>query len=528
MVMMNKNLIYSRSQLNMTFNLAENLNEDAETLGVKPSLEEAIEKAEIKDLPDLLKRIAEEPQTEVERAIYIDKLSKKVSVSKNTVRKDLKPLMMPIPAGQECKVEKSALFKGLVDLVVDDDDQVAYLIKDGNELVMTKAHNAKDDLLQVPPAKEHLPFMLVRGKEVMKWYKNDDHHKLFEDINSYYKRFSYTTDDQFLILACFAFVTYLQDHKDIYYLPTIYSYAGPEHGKSRTGKSMTYICYRGIHTVDLREPNIFRYSERLQATMFFDIMNLWKQIERSNSQDIMLLRNEKGAKTSRVTNPEKGKFEDMNNYEIFGATIVASNKDVDAILGSRCIPIEMPNRPGYYENLSPDKAVDIKARLIAWRAHYMDQPLHEIDVVPEITGRAWDISKPLLQICKMVCPQRYDELVETLTSIAKMKKAEKSESFEAKVISIIGRQFIALKDTGLPDPISIGTARVLEQVNAGLKEDFKMTSQGLGRKLKSIGIKTTIVGGYSKIQIDEEALGKLMELYGLGVENHDEDTVDVA
>ena len=83
----------------------------------------------------------------------------------------------------------------------------------------------------------------------------------------------------------------------------------------------------------------------------------------------------------------------MTIFKIFGATIIASNKDVHAILGTRCIPIDMPNKPGFYENPSPDKATDIKARLIAWRAHYMDQPLPEIDIVPEIMGRLWDISQ---------------------------------------------------------------------------------------------------------------------------------------
>jgi hypothetical protein len=513
----------------MEFNLAEKLEEYAEVLGAEIPISEAIEKYQPGDIPALLKRIAEEPQTETERAIYIDKLAKKAGIAKRAIQADIKRLMPNLPAAEEDECIKAALFEGLVEIVLNEDGEPAYLVKEKGSLEVTTTHNNAEKALVVPPQKDKLPFGLVSGREVLDWYANDDHQKLFDDVIAYLKRFSFTMDDQFLILGCFAFLTYLQDQPGIDYMPTIYFCAAPEHGKTRTGKSMSCICYRGLHCVDLREPNIFRFSDRFQSTLFFDIMDLWKRIERSDSQDVFLLRNERGATVSRVIDPGKGPFDDMTIYQIFGATIVASNKDVHAILGTRCIPIDMPNKPGYYENPSPDKAKNIKARLIAWRAHYMDRSLPEIEIVPAITGRLWDISKPLFQICKMVCPQRYDELVTTLTSIAESKKAEKSESFEAKIIDIIRDCYIEQKSVGIPGPITIGTARVLNRVNEDLKEGFKISGQGFGRKLKAIGIKTSIVGGYSKIVVDEKALGELMQQYGLETdfqENAITDTVD--
>lgn len=503
----------------MTIDLAEKLNEYSEILGVDVPLAEAIEKLEPGDISNLLKRIAEEPQTETERAIYIEKLAKKADISKRAIQSDIKRLM-PDLSEDDDEWSKAALFEGLVDIVLNEDGEPAYLIKEGESLVMKTSHDDAEKSLIIPPPKKKLPFGLVSGGEVLDWYANDDHQKLFNDVMVYLKRFSYTEDNQFQILACFAFLTYLQDNQGIDYLPTLYFYAAPEHGKTRTGKSMTGICYRGIHCVDLKETNIFRFSDRLQPTLFFDIMDLWNQVERSGSRDVFLLRNERGAIVARVLNPERGPFDDMTMFEIFGATMIASNKDVHVILGTRCIPIDMPSRPGFYENPSPNKATDIKARLIAWRAHYMDQPLPEIEIVPALIGRLWDISQPLLQVCKMVCPQRYDELVTTLTGIAESKKAEKSESFEAKIIKIIYQQFATAKDSGFNAPI-IATARVLKRVNEGLKEEFQMSSQGFGKKLKAIGIKTTNIGGYSKIVIDEKALGELMQQYGLETDPDD-------
>jgi hypothetical protein len=499
-------------------NLAQELEQYSEILGVEKSLDAAIESSEAGDINDLLKRIAEETQTEIERAIYIDKLSKKTSISKRAIKADVKQLMANSPEEEE-KVTKSALFDGLIDIVINEDNEPAYLVKDANILTMKTTHNGADKLL-VAPSRNNLPFSLVPGKEVEKWYANDEHQKLFEDVIAYMKRFSFTTDDQFQILACFVFLTYLQDHKGIDYMPTIYFFADPERGKTRTGKSMAYVCYRAVHCVDLKEANIFRYSDRLQSTLFFDIMDLWKKIKSSSSQDLFLLRNERGATVSRVLNPEKGPFDDMTNFNVFGATIIASNKDIHSILGTRCIQINMPNKPAYYENPSPEKATEIKARLIAWRAHTMGQPLPDIEVVPTITGRLWDISKPLLQVCKMLCPQRYAELILTLTKVAENKLEEKSESFEAKILNAIYENYDDFGDqyTG---PATISTHKVLQKLNENIKEEYQMSSQSFGRKLKSLGIDTKIVGGYSKFTIDKKTLGNIGTLYGLNIGTED-------
>ena len=90
---------------------------------------------------------------------------------------------------------------------------------------------------------------------------------------------------------------------------------------------------RGLRTETLRETNIFRWSEDLGATLFFDVLNLWKKAEREKLEDLFLNRFEKGAKAARVLNPEKGPFEDTRYFDIFGATIIATNESVHKILG---------------------------------------------------------------------------------------------------------------------------------------------------------------------------------------------------
>lgn len=188
----------------------------------------------------------------------------------------------------------SAYFQGLVDIVTDNSGRVAYLVNNENLLEVAMVWEI-DKVLYSPPSQQYLPFALASANNVLKWCKSDNDQKLLEGVLTYLKRFSYLPERQWLIVGCNVFLSYLQDHPDIHYLPMLLFYAVPERGKSRTGKAVSYISFRGVHVVDLREANLFRFSQNLKATLFFDLMDLWKKAEKNGAEDILLLRYEKGA-----------------------------------------------------------------------------------------------------------------------------------------------------------------------------------------------------------------------------------------
>ena len=404
----------------------------------------------------------------------------------------------------------SAYFRGLVDIVTDNSGRVAYLVNNGNGSLEIATVWEIDKELYSPPDQRHLPFILARASDVLKWHKSDNDQKLFGDISTYLKRFSYLPQRQWLIVACNVFLSYLQDHPDIHYLPMLLFYAVPERGKSRTGKAVSYISYRGVHIVDLREANLFRFSQNLKATLFFDLMDLWKKAEKNGAEDILLLRYEKGARATRVIYPERGAFKDTVYYDIFGSTIIATNEPVHKILGSRCIDISMPNKPGNYENPTPEKAQELKERLTAWRARVMNKPLPEIDLIQGLNGRLWDIAKPLLQVCKLVYPQGFDELKNALLEVAGQRIEDKKESIEGQIISILH----TLSPKGLPE-WKIKTSEVLCELNKDRPDNHKLTSQYVGRKLKAMGLQTKITRGFSQIFLDSQDFNTLLEQYGM-------------
>ncbi|MBP7529801.1 MAG: hypothetical protein KA801_17905, partial [Syntrophorhabdaceae bacterium] len=442
---------------------------------------------------------------------YIDLLSKKTGISKRSLNKDL---AIEDRAEYHQSIEKtfSANFPGLIDLAEDDKGQAVFLMNELGELTRYHEKEVEGSVL-TPPDKTHLPFLLPREAEVFKHYQAGDYASLFNDVLAYLKRFSYQEEGYWLILALKVFLTYLQDHKDIQYIPMILFYASPERGKSRTGKAMITISYRGVHVVDLREANLFRFSQDLKATLFLDLMNLWQKAQRNGSEDVLLLRFEKGAKVARVLFPEKGAFQDTRYYSVYGPTIIATNEALHNILDTRCIPITVPNKPGDYENPSPDLGLELKERLTAWRAAVLDRALPQVDQIPGIQGRLWDISKPVLQVCTLVAPERYNDLVRVLLEVAGQRVEDRKQGMEGRMIAVLQ----TLSPSDVAEEWIVRTSDVLEELNKGQPEGYKKTGQWIGRKLKGMGIRTRHVNGRSEIILDRDGFDSLLAQYVIPV-----------
>lgn len=421
----------------------------------KQTIEEMIEEASLETLPDILKRMGNLKETQ--RAVYIGALSKKMDIPKRAIQKDLKKDETKRADGTE--ILTTAYFPELVDLCIDKDGSIAFLINK-NEILEVSPIYEIDGSLYKPPDKGKIPFLLPRAEIVCSWANKDTGEILFNDLLNQLKRFSFIPDHQFVIATCFVFSTYLQDHPEIQYFPMLLFWSSPERGKSRTGKAVAYCSFRGLHIVDMREANLFRYSQDLHSTLFIDMMNLWKKAERNQSEDILLLRFERGAKVARVLYPEKGAFKDMVYFDVYGPTVMATNEPVHHILDTRCLPISMPNKPGNYENPTPAMLLEISERLTAWRFKVMGKPLPMVEPISGINGRLWDISKPLFQVCQMVSPAHLDILKGAILEIAGQRREEKQETIEGQIISIIDK----LSPKELPE-WTVSVEKILDRVN---------------------------------------------------------------
>lgn len=406
----------------------------------------------------------------------------------------------------------SAYFPGLVDICQGEEGQLLYAIMRDGELTFVPEHDTETETYSIPEQK-HFQFLLPRSSEVARYFGQDDE-TLYDDLLAYLKRFSALDDEQWAIVAHYVFLTYLHDHQGIDYCPYVLFYAVPERGKSRTGKSVTYVSFRGIHLIELREPIIFRYSQNMHGTLFFDLLDVSKKAERGGCEDILLLRAEKGAKICRIMYPDQGPFNDTVYYDIYGPTIFASNEQLHKILETRCLPIIMPNRPGNYENPRPELALELKERLTAWRAKQHGVNLPNLEPIEGISGRLWDISRSLFLINSLL-PVASEELEQAILTIAGERDESRQETLEGRLVAII-RDITTEGRLDRLEEWSIRTGDIRDRFNRGRPDDRHVSPQWIGKKLKSMSLHNRLVRGYSEIRITSAEYTLILKQYGHG------------
>lgn len=445
----------------------------------------------------------------IESSIECESVAKMVAehnkVSIKDVRKDIAKFGTNIKQPDGSK-QYTAMFEGLVD-VVEKGGQSIFLVKEGDELKLKESIELNDATFYPPPI-EGLPFKyLPRADEVLEYYNNDSDSKLYNDLLEYHQNISELPSATYYdLLVAFDFLTYLTEA--IQYSPYIWFYAIPERGKSRTGKGCINIAYRGVHVESLREAYLFRIANDLGATIFFDVRDLSKKADKAGSEDILLQRFEKGVKVARVIYPERGPHQDTVYYDIFGSTIIATNEPVHPILETRAVMITMPESSKTYEDeVTPEKALPYKERLVAFRARNLRKALPNTD--KPARGRLGDILKPIIQVIKLVQPQKELNLKELINQIQAERKEEKSDSYEARLLNVI----ISLED--IVDAGLLSIQAITERFNESVKEKYHSTANTIGWKLKSLGFKKRRRNNGMYIEWNEGLIINLSERFGL-------------
>lgn len=405
--------------------------------------------------------------------------------------------------------ELSARFPGLVD-ITDDEGILKFLFLDKNGLKLkSKAQIADKTLL--PPNREHLPWLLPRTSEVKRYLSENTEATLYEALKSYFKQVSQLPSElHYGLLALWVVHSYLLEK--FHYSPYILFHGDQEKGKTRTGKAVAYVAFRGIATETLNEASFFRSSNDLMATIFLDVMNLWRKAEKRGSEDILLQRFERGGKVPRVLWPEKGKFNDTCYYDVFGATVVASNELPREPFLSRCIVINMPESSKQFSNpVTPENGLPLRERLVAFRAKWLTgRPLPSyIRIVP---GRLGDILHPLGVVSEIMGQEARAEFCELSKRLFIERMEDRASSKEARVILAIQEVSEHLEEE------KIGITTVTENYNMDLLDREKRSPESIGRMLRNLGFKRSrLKDGRRAIYNDPKLLKTLNTKYGLGL-----------
>ena len=140
----------------------------------------------------------------------------------------------------------------------------------------------------------------------------------------------------------------------------------------------------------------------------------------------------------------------------------------------------------------------------------MDQHLPAVEVIPGIGGRLWDISRPLFQVCKMVCPSYMEMLRLAILEMAGQRVEEKQDSLEGQIISIL--KYFS-RDGELLE-WSISLEDITPRINEKRPEKHKLTSRYVGQKIKSIGLKKHRGNTGYQVDVLQSAFDILLSQFG--------------
>lgn len=432
---------------------------------------------------------------------------------------------------KEERINYTANFEGLCDLVLDEKEKVKYLLDTG-EIV---GEVYVDDRKFLPPNQEDLDFLVPEAKGVLaeaeKHIKiqkdtvgsdradNDSPltldcpacKELYEELRNYHASISELPSEYYLdLLVLFDFHTYLIEKFD--FSPILYFFADKERGKTRTAKGLIYIARRGIMTETLREANLIRWSRDHKATLLFDVKNFVRKLEISQSEDLIYGRAERGVVASRVLFPEKGAFRDTVRFEVFGATIVTSNKMLDEIGASRSIVLEMKPSDKIF-NFEPTKknALPFRTKLMGMRLAHLNNEF--VKVHKEETGRIEDMLLGYRAMILTLFPDKMS-IYKNLKKIVKGQKVENAlDSFEAQLL-----QIIIFKGNEVESGTRVLTHDIIcSEYNNGKPERWHLTPISLGKTLKAMGFEggKNSAGSKRGIIYDTVLINRLKRIYGL-------------
>jgi DNA primase catalytic core len=416
-------------------------------------------------------------------------------------------------SGREAETVYTANLDGLVDLV-EHEGSPGFLMKDGDRLsVLPKVE--RDGVVYVPPPRQQIPWLLPRATQVLELFELEQSipqsvsdGALYDDLWAYHKTASELPREEYYdLIVAWDFHTYLPE--TVEYSPIVCLFAVPERGKSRTGKGMIYVAYRGIHVESLRDPYLVRVASDLGASIFFDVRDIWRKAEKNGSEDILLNRFERGMKVPRVLYPDRGPHRDIVYYSIFGPTIISTNEGAHRILETRAITINMPETGRRFENdVTPELARPLRERLVAFRARHLGELLP--DTPKPASGRLGDILKPLLQVIRLVKPEREGHFLKLVKELEAERLIEKASSLEAEILGAVLDLESQLEHGMLPVKL------VTDTLNLERPEKRKLSYQLIGRRLSAMGLrKATTPTGAAAILWSQEQIERMKNAYGV-------------
>jgi hypothetical protein len=227
---------------------------------------------------------------------------------------------------------------------------------------------------------------------------------LIEGFAKYLDLPSETARGTVAMLACWSLLTYLSP--GLAAVPYV-SVSGPMgSGKSRILELLQQVVFRPLFTSSTSEAAIFRSLHAFGHTALLDEAERLRDPEMQGVLANLLAGYKRGGCATRCEAAGDGQFV-LRHFSVFGCKAFAAINEVPATLASRCIAVPMFRSPR--GSIKPRLRIEQDAAL--WQrlrdalhilamehgSEWLDLPGRQ-DVVPEMSGRNFELWQPLLSI----------------------------------------------------------------------------------------------------------------------------------
>lgn len=411
------------------------------------------------------------------------------------------------------KVCTKTLIPRLIHLVKDN-ETVKYLRKIDDKLVIEDYF--QDDGKRYQP-KPDLPIEYVSKDvvDIIPQQSTLDARGVLNKTIEFIRRYLELPYDQhYLILALWIFHTYLIEKFNV--TPILYFFGTMATGKTRAGEVLGKLAFRCERMTSPSESYLFRSAQYFKNALVIDEIKLWGPDGNKDVADLIKSRYKRGMSVPRI-NLNKAEENQIEYFDVFAPLVICTTETMPPIIESRCISFVMQQNVNkdVEGDISDSDALMIREMLTVFRFFYFDEELPDVEGITR--RRLNEITRPLLQICEIVDPDRKDELIDFIKWLELQRADEEGESHEAQIVKCL------VEESDLVQGRKFAITAVVNAMNRGIEEKLQYGSNYISSCLKRLGFeKTRLTGGARGFKYDESLMEKLVKKYRIGVTDSDD------
>jgi hypothetical protein len=333
--------------------------------------------------------------------------------------------------------------------------------------------------------------------------------QLLKDVEGYiYRHIDMPSPDGYLILALWVIHTYMIEKFDT--TPLLYFYGTKETGKSRAGQVLTHLAFRCEHTTSPTEACMFREAHLFHGALVLDEIKLLGQDGNKAVEQLLKSRYKRGTRVGRVNLNTTNQEDQIEKFDVYGPTVLASTEHVDDIIGSRCVKFIMQKntRPEVECPIDTDGAETLRNRLLWLRTSVYNAVLPSCK--PPARRRLGEIMVSLYKSLLLCDPSRDAEFKAFMVELETAKRDEESDTFEAEIAG----EIIAFINEKNVDTFT--TKDITTRLNAKVKDEkFKHGERGTANRITKFGFRRTRERNVRIWHVSPATLARLQEQYDI-------------